>query len=71
MGDDLDAVERAEVLICAVVLALVDSAFDAHIGSVGFHVLYLPYIRIDEAVASSISLRITVKIMYRYFPEPR
>ena len=42
VGDDLDAVERAEVLVCAVMLALVDGAFDAHIGLV-FHGFYLPY----------------------------
>ena len=43
VGDDLDAVERAEVLVCAVMLALVDGAFDAHIGLVVFHGFYLPY----------------------------
>ena len=43
VGDDLDAVERAEVLVGAVVLALVDGAFDAHVCSVVFHGFYLPY----------------------------
>ena len=49
VGDDLDAVERAEVLVGAVVLALVDGAFDAHVCvGVVFHDFYLPSIKIDE-----------------------
>ena len=41
VGNDLDTIERAEVLIRAVMLALVDGAFDAHVCFV-FHDFSLP-----------------------------